>query len=284
MQLLGALGSLLIAVSLLGCAPSSRSDAFACDTIDDCDPGRVCQQGWCVRPGGTLPDSGPPNDANQTSDAQIDAPGCGPVSVDNQVVAAEQALQLTWNHQTGTGSNRYLVVGVAVRQDLSMATVETVTYGGTELMQIHTTTLADEMRTELWALTNPASGNNPVVVTLSSSERVVAGSVSFVNVDQNTPVQAMEGASGTDRAPTTTIASSLNGLVLDCVGLARGDASILAGGSQVESWNTATGGGGGGINGSGSVQPGAPSVTMLWAIDRDSPWALSAMSIQGCTD
>lgn len=46
---------------LVGCSlVERRSDAFACDTIDDCSDGRVCTMGWCVVSDPTTPDAAEP--------------------------------------------------------------------------------------------------------------------------------------------------------------------------------------------------------------------------------
>lgn len=42
----------LLVMLLVGCEVPVRSRSFACDTTSDCDGDRVCEQGFCVRPGG----------------------------------------------------------------------------------------------------------------------------------------------------------------------------------------------------------------------------------------
>lgn len=54
MKLAFASGALVlgIAVAVLGCSINHRSDQYACTVTSDCEPGRVCDNGYCVVSGG----------------------------------------------------------------------------------------------------------------------------------------------------------------------------------------------------------------------------------------
>lgn len=47
------------------CAIRHRSDVFECETANDCDSGRVCNDGLCTVPGTDPPDGGVKNDARR---------------------------------------------------------------------------------------------------------------------------------------------------------------------------------------------------------------------------
>ena len=56
MKLLGIALALMVAT---GCKIHHRSEEFACDVNIDCDPGRVCENGFCIIPGGVDASGGP---------------------------------------------------------------------------------------------------------------------------------------------------------------------------------------------------------------------------------
>jgi len=87
---------------------------------------------------------------------------------------AASASSLTFACDVGTGDRRGIVVLVRVDDSGSSgATVSTVTYNGVSCAQkvseTHTYAGTAKIIGEAWALTNPASGSNNVVVTLSTS-------------------------------------------------------------------------------------------------------------------
>src|SRR5262245_26136208 len=70
--------------------------------------------------------------------AIVSAPARAQVTFDaasSQNTGSGNAGSLTWSHTTGSGSNRYLVVGVALhlRSDPDFERVSTVTYNGANL-------------------------------------------------------------------------------------------------------------------------------------------------------
>jgi len=50
------LGSLVALLVVAACGFDRRSTEFACETMEDCTGGRVCDRGFCVEPGGGGPD------------------------------------------------------------------------------------------------------------------------------------------------------------------------------------------------------------------------------------
>src|SRR5207249_2108606 len=81
------------------------------------------------------------------------------------------------------------------------------------------------------------TGAADIVVTLSEAKRIVAGAVSFFNVDQTTPHGLFASAAGPGSTAWVKVASATGEIVINAV-TANGDAGPLTvGGEQMEGWN-----------------------------------------------
>lgn len=185
---------------------------------------------------------------------------------------------LTWSHTVGAGPDRVLVVGVSNHANTP---VRGVTYGGAPLAPIVSRAGGgNNTRVSLFILVAPATGTADVVVTLSGTEDVVGGAVSFTGVEQGTPVGDSGTARGTGTLASVTIASAPGEVVVDAVA-ARGNGMLITvGGGQAQLWNRATGTWGTDIIGGGSTEPGAASVTMSWTLSVSRSWAIGAASLR----
>jgi len=103
------------------------------------------------------------------------------------------AGSVTFAHDASTESNRALIVGLAIRTAASTGT--SVTYAGVDMTRIAAANKGIVARNEMWYLYNPATGTNNVVANISGGTKIVAGAMSFYDVD-------------TDTAPTATTASA----------------------------------------------------------------------------
>lgn len=197
------------------------------------------------------------------------------------------ASSFTWSHTT-SGSNRILIVGVALRNNLSQ-TVSSVAYAGTSLTLIGVQNQGTIDRVELWRLVAPATGANNVVVTLSASAKTACGAVSLTGVDQTSPIDQSGFALGTNSTPSvgvTTVAN--NAWLVDAVaffstgiGLPSGSAGL----GQTERWSgyTETGGGAINVRGKGSTKgPVTPAgaVVMDWTLGASTDWAIGAVALK----
>jgi hypothetical protein len=188
---------------------------------------------------------------------------------------------LTWAHTVTTGVGGILLVGVSNRD--GSKTVTDVSYGGVPLTRIgFQNGPSNANRMELWYLLHPDAGTANVAVTLSGSQKVVAGAISFDGVDQATPLGPFVSASGNSLLPSLLIVSAPGEVVLDTL-VANGDANsatpLL---TQQQRWNADTGNGGGEAIGAGSTQAGLISVTSTWTLGGIKPWALGAVTIRPC--
>lgn len=119
------------------------------------------------------------------------------VVFDNATTSGYEAALSTysWSHRVGTGiTNRALIVGVSI---FATGSVTGVTYNGVAMTFVRSDTNGI-YRSEIWQLVAPATGSNTVAVTLNASLTSIANAQSYANVDQTTPIDANNGANGTN--------------------------------------------------------------------------------------
>ncbi|MBI3882634.1 MAG: tandem-95 repeat protein, partial [Verrucomicrobia bacterium] len=191
------------------------------------------------------------------------------------------AASTTFAHATGTGSNRLMVVGISINEETAATDdrATNVTYAGQALTQLGTNQL-NEARVEMWALLNPQSGTNNVVVsfTRANADGAVIGVITFSNVNQTTPYGAFQSDNGNGTNASLVIASATNELVLDTVMLRSTTLNGVANTNQTERWkvpffNSRVGAG-------GSTRAGAASLTNAWSGTAAADWVLAAISIK----
>jgi subtilisin family serine protease len=206
-----------------------------------------------------------------------------PVVVDARSSAAgpgTNGTTLAWPHTIGSGPDRFLVVGVSLRD--GNTSVTGVTYGGAALTRIGFQNAGgSQNRTEMWELPAPATGTADVVVTLSAAKKLVGGAVSFFHVDPTAPHGPFVSAIGSTKTASVTVPSGRGQLVVDTVST-NGDAnSLTESAEQAAQWDTFSGkGDAGNARGGGSLETGASYVTMSWALGAGKPWSAGAVSLK----
>jgi len=225
--------------------------------------------------------------SEDTAFVQYRESATGSIGYDTATSTQGSASSFTWSHTT-TGSNRLLVVGVAIR-DTGNPTVSSITYGGVGLTFIRADTLLGSVRSELWYLVGPASGSNNIVVTLSSSANAAMGAVSLTGVEQSSPLDAHNGGTGTSTAPSTTVTTvSDNAWVIDNVAFrstGTNAPTATAGSGQTERWSAYYDGSAmqQNVRSKGSTEgPKSPagSVVMDWSLSASVDWAISAAAFK----
>ena len=187
----------------------------------------------------------------------------------------------SWSH-TCTGSNRYLVVGIAM---LSLAqTVSSITYAGENLALLGVrSSITGAARVELWGIVAPATGSNTIAVTLSGSIASAGCASSYAGVNQSSSTEGYNSAQATNVGAAdatvniTTVAD--NDWVVDIV--ATDDTAITVGAGNT-SRNNVTGVGGSGAMGdtNGAKTP-AGSVTMSWTnVGALATWAIGGIALR----
>lgn len=117
------------------------------------------------------------------------------------------ATSYSFSH-TITGSNPYLIATVNIRMNAANGAVSGITWNGTALTVIGTPVANGSRRTELWDLTAPVTGAHTLAVTMATAPTdSVTGANSFTGVDQTTPRDAQNTATGntTSNQPNVTV-------------------------------------------------------------------------------
>lgn len=205
------------------------------------------------------------------------------------------ASSLTWSHTT-SGTNRYLVVGVAlrIRSSPDFERVARVTYNGVDLSLIGARNDAGDtdVRIEQWGLVAPATGANNVVVTLAANgngtTRMVAGAITYTGVDQTTPRGTFAAATGTGTPATVDVSSATNEVVDDVFGVIDSGSSTppdaAVGAGQTSRWAQAsTNPSQTNVRGGSSTEAGAATVTMSWTLSSiagTAVWAIGGVPLK----
>jgi len=202
------------------------------------------------------------------------------------------ATSISWNHTTGAGNNRLLLVAVGVHvASGAPTTVLNVTYGGVLLTQVTTALYSadtPQVRTYAFRLVSPASGTKSIKVTFAAATLAVAGAVTYAGVDQATPIQASNTATGnTGGGGTASVSVTVTGSGRWLFG--------HFGGADDKAWSVASEGTGQ-INrwaqegqlykGRGSDKPvSSGSQSMSWTMQsgKDSNYVASALVINPAT-
>jgi len=193
---------------------------------------------------------------------------------------AHNSTSLSWNH-TCSGSHRLLVVGVSLSDGSDPGkTITGVTYNGVALTSsaaVHSGA-GTAGYVQLWYLVAPDTGTNSVAVTLSTvgaNTDLLGGSVSFDGVDQSTPVQNFNSATGSGTSASLVITSATGDMVVD----AEANGSNVPVSTKTVRWSEHVSNGSRAGNAGQSTAAGAASVTMGYTTSSDS-WGMAGFDIK----
>ena len=137
------------------------------------------------------------------------------VNVDSAANSPDLSNQTSgsWMHTT-SGSNRYLLVGLAGWDSADSLANVNVSYAGVSMTKLGGPQAIGNNNAVLWGLINPALGANTISITNipSGFSELGGGSISFTNVNQTTPVG--------------TLVSEMNGDASVNVALTSGDMGV----------------------------------------------------------
>lgn len=200
------------------------------------------------------------------------------ITIDPASAVEAAASSVNMNHTVGSGSNRFLIVSVAIERETDRVTA--MTYAGQALTFVGTsvdpTTTA---RVEVWRLIAPATGTNTVSVTFNGLSSVVVAAISFANVNQTTPVAASQFATGNATlTASASVASATDHMVLATIAADDAANTVMPGSGQTSRWNVLNAAD---VIGAGSTKPGsATSTTMSYTLGDNKGWAMGLLAIQ----
>ncbi len=196
--------------------------------------------------------------------------------------AATPVASKTLAH-TVSGTNRYLVVGVAWAASPGVPEAATVTYAGQPLVQVGPTLSPGNVATRmaLFALANPTTGTNNVVVSFPTNVGMVISARSFTGVAQASlgePVSRL----GTGTAVSADVPAGANDVVVDFAAHLGNSATANVGPGQTQDANRAATATNYDVRGMASRQAGSASAptTMSWTLSKEKPWGTLAVALK----
>lgn len=186
---------------------------------------------------------------------------------------------LTFAHTVNAGSNKILIVGVTLEDNIGPATVTGITFDSVALTQIDTQLYdSNANRVDLWYLLNPNEATANVVVTLSASidAGLSAGAITIDGAKQQAPeADAKAAGSGTTASVAITTVTN-NAWVIDCVANSSSTNDMTVGAGQTERWEDSND-----QRGNGSTEPveSAGEIAMSWTLSERA-WGIVAASFE----
>jgi hypothetical protein len=186
------------------------------------------------------------------------------------------ATALSWSH-TCAGTNRLVLVGVALGKNSDIGMSMSVTYGGTAMTSlglVHTNNSTGGF-VQLWRLIAPAVGAATVAITAAGGtpNSLAGGSISLTGVDQITPTGTPATAFGTSATPSVAVPGTTAGnMVVD----AAACGSAMTSSAQTNRWLKNADGSTGAGEGAGSTAAAGGSVTMSYTVTSDW-WGIVAV-------
>jgi len=95
---------------------------------------------------------------------------------------------INWAHVIGSGSNRFLLIGIVMAN--TAVSVSSVTVGLQNATFLRADANSTWVRNEIWYLVNPTTGSQTITVNISGSGTygIACGSCSYSGVDQSSPI------------------------------------------------------------------------------------------------
>ena len=190
----------------------------------------------------------------------------------------------SWSHTVGTGSDRVLIVGIAL-EDTSTAdlTVSSVTYNGVAMTAVPNSIATDGSstfnRTQLFYQLSPASGTHTVAIAFGGSVNGVnVGAVSLSGVNAAAPAAAATSIldSGTALSASINVATA-NSWLVDVVSSGAASAAFTAGSGQTSRWSNSQSNSSGAASTKSVATTG--TATTSWTCSNSSRLALSALAL-----
>ena len=152
----------------------------------------------------------------------------------------------SWPYSSASGSNRLLVVHVAIEDATSTIQVNSITYNGvalTKAVAITGTLPNRPVRSEIWYLIAPDTGSNTMVTTLNASAPFREYALTLTGAKQSSQPDNTGTSQGTGQGVSVTIAvNNVNSYIWDMVAAEEGpgiENNGTAGADQTERLDTA---------------------------------------------
>lgn len=168
------------------------------------------------------------------------------ISLDNVSSASGTTSPLTFSHTVGSGSDRLLVVSVAVEDSPANADVTALTYNSVSLTKAvdRNVGTGTDMNVELWYMLDanlPSTGSYTVSITTAGAiTDIIAGAVSVTGAAQQAPEATAsndDGGAGNEWIETQITTTTNGSWVFDVVGIGDASLTFTANSGQAERYD-----------------------------------------------
>lgn len=192
---------------------------------------------------------------------------------------------LTWTHTVTSNTNGILLIGCSYESNGSTP-VTAISYAGTSALsnKVYDAAPATFYQHALYYLLLPATGANTVSITFGVTyARITGWAMSLTGVDQTTPIQSSNTATGTTSPTAVVITSATGNWIADVLDMDDGGFNTITVGSngtnRTQRMNLANGSSTGFVTGV-STCDGASSVSMNWTDSNGATrWAAGGVSL-----
>lgn len=207
------------------------------------------------------------------------------ITLDAASNSGYQAAQSTYTfNRTVAGSNRYLVVDVAILSAGQTVTSVVDDSGGGNVNMTFIgaqNTVTSFGRIETWGLIAPATGTKSIQVNLSSTVISATSAVSYNGVHQTSPIEGFNSAQATNVGATDATVS-ITSVADNCwihAAIATSDGSITA---NQTSRNNVTGAGGSGADedNNAAVTPAGATTMSYTGVGALATWTIDGVALR----
>tara|TARA_B100000787_G_scaffold168729_1_gene158115 strand:+ start:1775 stop:4975 length:3201 start_codon:yes stop_codon:yes gene_type:complete len=209
--------------------------------------------------------------------------GSAQVVLESTTSASSTGSFLTFQHNRGAAANTLTLVSVQLGRQTSIS--GNVTYAGNTMALVGSTSISSgsgfRNTVLIYSAFNVPTGNQTVSITVSGSNRIVAGATSFSNVDSNTPLNAYRGEYGSSsNASITSIVTGPGQIVFSAISHTANN-TIGVGSGQTQRWQLKSGTGdrAKGVGSTKSIASGGSTSVSYSNLGGDR-WAAGAVSIR----
>lgn len=185
--------------------------------------------------------------------------------------SGDGVTSISWSH-TCTGADRAIFPGMSHN-----GTISSVTYAGVSSTLVNESTVQSPYKATWYKLSAPASGANTTVFNFSASSTGAGGAFSVTGAHQTT-ASLTSGAAvggGTDTAPTITITSATNDMVVAITASASAFSPVAPGTGSTELWDHAPNF----ISSWAAREDGAASVVVNGTANSFEDWNIAGFNI-----
>jgi len=211
------------------------------------------------------------------------------VSIVNTTSGQTTGTSLSFAHDSGSGANRLLLVGISLGRQTEVT--GSVTYGSSTMTLVGSENISSGSGVRnmvyIYSLTNPPAGNQTVSINVGATgsdgpNGVVAGAVSFTGVNTSSPLGSFVGAAGdNDNSVSLNVSTEPDAIVFSALSRTFDETPTLGAG-QVQQWDLQTSNNEDDAKGTASTKAisSGTSTTITYGNLGEEKYAVGAVSVR----